>query len=172
EPIGRKDMIRVAKDVSAAFCNPVVWAVLYDFRSWRQPRTKPLVVSHGDGLAGTSPTYINEQINIEIRKLLPENTSSIGKTVVIPPQKGQKEELRVYIACAGLASSQEPDPIAGVPYIAIALKEDDEHALDVEQRRLLERFVLELQRVLRLRENLSQVRGLGSLLEKFLSLST
>lgn len=174
EPIGKPAMIKVARVIATAFCNPNVWTLLYDFRSWRRPRSKPLIVSHASSLAaGMSVDYFNDQINTEIGKLLQETDSSIGRTVIIPPPSEGGNELRVYIACAGLASSpREPDPVAGLPYVAVVLKDDDESTLDAEQRRLLERFVLELQRVLRLRDSSSHMQGLGRLLETFLSLST
>ena len=174
EPIGRPALIKVAKDIATAFCNPNVWTVLYDFRSWRHPRTKPLIVSHtGSSLAGMSTDYFNDRINTEIGKLLQDTEPSVGRTVVIPPSATDLNELRVYIACAGLVSSpREPDPVAGVPYVAVVLKDDEEFTVDPEQQRLLKKFVLELQRVLRLREGSSHMQGLGRLLETFLSLST
>jgi signal transduction histidine kinase len=175
EPIGRPAMIKVARDIASAFCNPNVWTVLYDFRSWRHPRTKPLIISHAGNLAGMSADYFNDRINTEIGKLLQElkETEPIGRTVVIPPDGKDLNDLRVYIACASLVSCpREPDPVAGIPFVAVVLKEDEDVTVDAEQRRLLKKFVLELQRVLRLREGSSHMQGLAGLLQTFLSLST
>ena len=175
--IKQEQLEQLAEGVARAFCARALWVLLYNFESWRRnPRGGPLVAFHGQQqpFEGFQDRF-HYLLNKEVYELLDKDKGhfrGVGSEIQLSGLPDKYGDVRFYIATAPLASPEMSDASTGVPYIAVAVLQDAGHRLDEEEQRFLKRFVLEMQRVLRLRDELKQVTGMTDLLQKFLSLPT
>lgn len=172
--IGQADIDKIGTDIASAFNIRSLWVLLYDFGSWRRsPRGGPLVTFQGQQPLEDIQDSLYQTFYKEIYKLLEQDKGhpkDIAREVQLSGLPDKLRDLRFYIAAAPLAYPKKSDADAGVPYIAVVVLNEPEHSLDEQEQNLLKRFVLELQRVLRFRDELKQVTGMVDLLQKFLSL--
>jgi hypothetical protein len=177
-PISQAELNKLGEAISGAFHTRSLWVLLYDFKNWRRSGGKPMVTFRGEQtpLRGAQ-TALYRRLNKEIYNLFMtegkgESNKGVGRELRIQGLTERDPEQSFYITAAPLFYPEYSDEAAGIPYLAVVVPNEPGQSLDSYERRLLKKIVIELQRVMRFRDELEYTKGLDSLLQKFLFLST
>lgn len=169
---GQSTLDNLASEIAKTFRLRSLCVLLYDFRKWRKLKGKPYVAFHGSRSAYrvSEPDFLQFFHRDVIRTLQKQRLT--GRTSISGKLDLGKRGTSYYVTGAALAYPTYIDETDGLPYLAAILPHTPQQQLDSYQRRILERIIVELQRVFRFRHELESNREANRVLQRFLSPST
>lgn len=169
---GQATLDKLAAEIAETFHLRSLCILLYDFRKWRKLKGQPYVSLHGSRspYQTVEPDFLRVFHQDIIRALKQERRS--GPASISKKIETGKRGSGFYVVAAALAYPKYIDEIDGLPYLAALVPYTPEKQLDSYERRILERIIVELQRVFRFRHELESNREANRVLQDFLSPST